>query len=180
MTAKSEIRGNEIKAVDGKWDINKDHHKCGNCGCEPSQEGYDSCLVDYLIGINMIDGVKTYESCCGHGKRMAWIWCSVESTKAIFDIMGYVDPKHSQGERVEVELVGNKKDITVIIIADVNGSMPKEPSAESELAFAKQIAKELYLENKALMRGYRHISSYLERQEWRKDTQSLPTVPKES
>ena len=169
MTAKSEIRGNEIYANDGKWDINKDHHKCSNCGCEPSENGYDSCLVDYLKGLNMIDGVETVESCCGHGKRMAWIWCSIDSKKAIFDILGYVKPEYSKGEKVAVELRGDKKDITVIVIADVNGSVASEPSAETELEFSKQIAKELYLENKALMRGFRHIANYLEQQEWREE-----------
>jgi len=150
MTAKSEIRGNEIKASNGEWDISKDHHKCANCGCTPSEEGYDSCLVDYLKGLNMIEGVETVESCCGHGKRMAWIWCAVETKKAMFDILGYVKPKQDKGERVEIELIGDRSDLTVIIIADVNGTAHTEPSAETELSFAKQISKELYLENKSV------------------------------
>ena len=117
MTATSEIRGNKITHDGATWGDLSCHEKCQHCGERPDVRGYDACLVDLIDGLNMIDGVKTHKSCCGHGKRHAWLWFTAEGKKAIFDAIAFINPCFANGDRIETEVRGNNE---LVYVAHIN------------------------------------------------------------
>lgn len=80
MSVTSDDRGHVIEYRNGKWIDPKSGNeikkkRCRHCGELPTEDGYDACIAGVIEAINQIPGVRTVESCCGHGTRPTWIWC---------------------------------------------------------------------------------------------------------
>ena len=59
-----------------------------------SIEGIDPEVVDLCNALNNIPGVRTSESCCGHGKEPFCIWFRVKSLKPLPKIAYWCNPCH--------------------------------------------------------------------------------------
>lgn len=58
-------------------------------------EGMDAECVELCKAINRLPGLRTIESCCGHGKHGYWIWLTADSVEALMPLNYWVDACHS-------------------------------------------------------------------------------------
>ena len=56
--------------------------------------GIDPEVIDLCNALNNIVGVRTYESCCGHGKEPFRVWFRVKSLKPLPKIAYWCNPCH--------------------------------------------------------------------------------------
>jgi hypothetical protein len=54
----------------------------------------DKECVDLCKAINALPGIKTRESCCGHGKEPFRIWLSISDLTYLPILLYYLDPCH--------------------------------------------------------------------------------------
>ncbi len=75
------------------------NRKCGECWAGVGPNTIDRCLVDRLRAINEIEGVETFQSCCGHGNGPYLISCVCDD----FQAAGRLDATLSHDELLTVE-----------------------------------------------------------------------------
>lgn len=73
MTARSHIRGHQVRYIGGEWidcetGFVVGDKPCCNCGRTPGDAGIDPCLETLIVALNAVN-IKTVASCCGHGRR---------------------------------------------------------------------------------------------------------------
>lgn len=54
----------------------------------------DPECVALCDAMNLIPGIRTYESCCGHGQSPFWIWFDVKSLDHLPNLLYWFDPCH--------------------------------------------------------------------------------------
>lgn len=92
MTATAQDRGHTIEHdgqdwVDPTTRQPLGHQPCAKCGKHCTPEGYDACLAGTLDMVNSLTGVRTLESCCGHGTHPTWIWCECQNDRAVLRLI---------------------------------------------------------------------------------------------
>lgn len=55
----------------------------------------DPECVELCTAINRLQGVGTYDSCCGHGKAPYMVWVSFDGMDDILPLLYYLDECHS-------------------------------------------------------------------------------------
>jgi len=90
----------DFKVIDHAWlhklwnTLNEQHPLAPG----PERFDYDSDMDEECIklcdALNCIPGIKTYESCCGHGTSPFSIWMTAESIEALYVIARCVDTRY--------------------------------------------------------------------------------------
>lgn len=64
----------------------------------------DPECVALCVAINKLPGLRTVESCCGHGQYEFWIWVAADTIEALLPLNYWIDRCHSgyDGWRLEV------------------------------------------------------------------------------
>ena len=60
----------------------------------PKINGIDKECVDLCDAINEIPGLRTTESCCGHGKTQYRIWFKVDNPEWLPSLLYFCDSRH--------------------------------------------------------------------------------------
>jgi len=59
------------------------------------KEGMDKECVQLCLSMNVVPGIQTIESCCGHGKTPYRIWFVADDLESLPRLLYYFDPCHS-------------------------------------------------------------------------------------
>ncbi len=55
----------------------------------------DKQVIEFCNKINSLPGLKTYDSCSGHGKKKYYIAFTADKVESIFPLSYAIDPCHS-------------------------------------------------------------------------------------
>lgn len=87
---------------------------CKKCGREVPEDGYDPCIVSLIAEFNKIEGVETYESCCGHGTHPTWIFMFCEDFPAIVRLREYISSHEIDGHQQRLFVESNSGSCKII------------------------------------------------------------------
>ena len=62
---------------------------------ETDERGYDIEVVALVDALNALPGIRTIESCCGHGESGFRIWLRAQAVADLLPINYWIDPCHS-------------------------------------------------------------------------------------
>ena len=98
-------------------------------------EEMDPEVIELVKALNLFPGIKTVESCCGHGKDTFNIWFAADDLKRLPQVLWYISGCHNgiYGWAVEVTTDCSMRPVKFRL-----GSSSKGKAAYAE---AEQIAK---------------------------------------
>ena len=59
------------------------------------EAGVDKEVVELVIQMNRFEGIRTMDSCCGHGEHGVWIFFLADSLESLPSLLFYVDSCHN-------------------------------------------------------------------------------------
>ncbi|MDD5014288.1 MAG: hypothetical protein PHW73_04175 [Atribacterota bacterium] len=102
--------------------------------------GVDQEIKELCHALNCIPGIKTFESCCGHGNDPIRIWFRTENIESLKEIAQFTDKRYAKDSDDDFTCVVEFSDRTMLPVFCLQSKGVGENSYKNGRALAKSIS----------------------------------------